>query len=313
MNVKRQILGVAKECRLFMHRAKAVTFMLANLLLVTFVGAPRSSSQMTGPDASAVEVPMLLRGSMPAVEVMVNGQGPFVFAIDTGAMGMARADSSLVERLGLPTVGRMRAGDGSGTSRSIDVVRLDSIAFGGVRFNNVRAPSRDYKASPRLSGVDGILGFNLFSEYLLTLDYAGKRVRLERGQLPEPDGAEVLGYEMVTGVPTVELGVGGLKLRGHIDTGNSIAAFILPGSLMTKLNLASPPVAAGAGTTVSSRVELKAARLKDSIRLGRFEFAEPRVVFPALTDDANIGSDAFRDFTVTFDQKNRRLRLSKRV
>ena len=43
-----------------------------------------------------------------------------------------------------------------------------------------------------------------------------------------PDGAEVLDYQTVSGVPTVELGVGGLKLRGHIDTGNSIGAFILP-------------------------------------------------------------------------------------
>jgi hypothetical protein len=161
--------------------------------------------------------------------------------------------------------------------------------------------------------VDGILGLNLFSEFLLTLDYAGKRVRLERGQLPEPDGAEVLGYETVNGVPSVEVGVGGLKLKGHIDTGNTIGAFILPESVVKGLPLASPPVAAGAGTTVSSRVELKAARLKDSIRLGRFEFTEPRVVFPALTDDVNIGSDAFRDFAVTFDQKNKRLRLLKHV
>ncbi len=34
--------------------------------------------------SAVVELPMLFRGPMPAVEVKVNGQGPFIFAIDTG-------------------------------------------------------------------------------------------------------------------------------------------------------------------------------------------------------------------------------------
>jgi aspartyl protease len=302
----------AQWLRLLMRRVKTLGRAPARLLLASLLGVTQSSSQITRMDSAVVEVPMLLLGPMPAIEVMVNGQGPFVFAIDTGATGMARADSSLVERLKLPTVGRMRGGDGSGRSRSMEVVRLDSITFGGLRFENVRAPTRDYRTYPHLSGVDGILGFDLFSEFLLTLDYAGRRVRLERGRLPEPDGAEVLGYEAGSGPPAVEIGVGSFKLRGRFDTGNAIGAFILPESLVQRLSFASPPVAAGTGSTLSSRVELRAARLKDTIRLGRFEFAEPRVIFPALTDEANIGSEAFRDFAITFDQQNRRLRLRKR-
>jgi len=295
-----------------MHKVKAVLFALANLLFGSFVGVAQSSPQMTNPNISTAEVPMILRGPTPAIEVMVNGQGPFVFAIDTGARGLARADSSLVERLKLPTVGQVQAGDGSGRSRSMDVVRLDSIAFGGVQFNDVRAATRDYNLAPNSPKVDGILGFDLFSEFLLTLDYPNKRVRLERGELPQPDGAEVLGYKSDGGMAVVELVLGGRKLKGVIDTGNAIAAFVLPESLAGKLPLASQPVVIGMARTVSSRVEIKAARLKESIRLGRFEFTEPRVVFPALTEDINIGSEAFREFAVTFDRKNQRLRLKRR-
>jgi hypothetical protein len=195
----------------------------------------------------------------------------------------------------------------------MDVVRLDSIAFGGVQFNNVRAPTRDYNRSPSAPKVDGILGFDLFSEFLLTLDFPAKRVRLERGQLSKPDGAEVLSYENSKGAPEVELSVGSLKIKGHIDIGNSIAGFILPESLVKTLPLASEAVVVGRARTVSSEVEIKAARLKDSIRLGRFEFTEPRIVFPALSDEVNIGAETFREFVVTFDQKNNRLRLEKRV
>jgi Aspartyl protease len=53
----------------------------------------------------SVELPMKSRGLMPAVEVVVNGRGPFLFAIDTGAGGRLRVDSSLVARLGLKVTG----------------------------------------------------------------------------------------------------------------------------------------------------------------------------------------------------------------
>lgn len=292
-----------------MRKLKAVLFALVNLLFGSLTVAAQSEPQATSTGANVVEVPMILRGSTPAVEVMVNGKGPFVFTIDTGAMGMARADSSLVEALKPPVIGKMRGGDGSGRSTSMDVVRLDSISFGGLQFNNVRAPTRDYNRSSGGARIDGILGFNLFSEYLLTLDFPAKRVRLERGQSLRADAADVIGYDGSGGIPVVEIAVGGRKLKGRIDTGNAIGEFVLPESLVKKLPLASEAVVVGRARTVSSDVEIKVARLKDSIRLGRFEFTEPRVVFPALTEDANIGSAALGEYVIAFDQKNSRLRL----
>src|SRR5215216_1606356 len=242
---------------------------------------------------------------------MVNGQGTFLFAIDTGARGMARVDSALVAKLKLQSVGKMQGGDPSGRTTTMDVVQLDSIAFGGVQFNNVRAPTRDYNASGRLPKIDGILGFDLFTDYLLTLDFPAKRVQLRRGELPQADGEEVLSYESPNGTPVVELGVGSFKVKGRIDTGNSIGGFILPESLVNKLPLASSPIVVGMARTISSQVEIKMVSLKDSIRFGRYEFAEPKIVFPALSNDINIGSEALHEFALTFDQKHKRLRLIK--
>ncbi len=272
----------------------------------------QSPFQTTVTKNVAVDVPMLFRGTMPAVEVMVNGQGPFLFAIDTGAQGMARVDSTLVEKLKLQSVGKMRASDGSGQNiRTLDVVELDSIAFGGVKFQAVRAPTRNYNLSPNSQKIDGILGFNLFADYLLTLDYPAKRVRLERGELPKPDGAEIISFENPNGIPIVELFVGSAKVKAHIDSGNTIGGFVLPTLLVEKLTFAASPKIVGRARTVSNDVEIKEGRLKDGIRLGRFEFTEPTVVFPALSDDANIGAKVLREFALTFDQKNKRLRLKR--
>lgn len=262
--------------------------------------------------SAVVELPMLFRGPMPAVEVKVNGKGPFLFAIDTGAGGAGRVDSSLVEKLSLLEIGEARGSDGSGANaRSMKVIQVDSITIGDLEFRNLSLPSRDYNTAPNLPHIDGILGFNLFSDYLLTLDYAAKRVRIEKGQLPEPNGAEILNFESPRGIPVVELQVGDAKLKAHIDSGNTVGAFMLPASLAEKLNFVSPPVAVGKARTVSSEIEIKQGQMKGSIRLGRFEFPEPTINYPAVSQDGNIGSKALQDFALTFDQKNHRLKLAR--
>ncbi|HET9952194.1 MAG TPA: serine hydrolase, partial [Candidatus Eisenbacteria bacterium] len=60
-----------------------------------------------------VEVPMSMATHLPAVEVMVNGKGPYRFAIDTGGSGAARVDSAFAAALGLPVVGEVWGGDPS--------------------------------------------------------------------------------------------------------------------------------------------------------------------------------------------------------
>lgn len=270
--------------------------------------------QTTVARPTVVEVPMLFRGTMPAVEVMVNGQGPFLFAIDTGGQGTARVDSSLVEKLKLPVAGQIQASDGSGRNvRSLDVFALDSISLGGVQFKGVKAASRNYNTSPDMPKIDGILGFNLFSDYLLTLDFPAKRVRLEQGDLPTADGAEIISFENPRGIPVVELNVAGHMVNAHIDSGNTIGGFVLPASLVEKLTFAAAPLTVGKASTVSSEVEIKQGRLKNSIRFGGFEFAEPTIVFPALSDEANIGVKVLSEFSLTFDQKNKRLRLKRQA
>ncbi len=295
-----------------MRVLKAILFASIILLFSSLTVFAQSPSQTTVTKNPAVDVPMLFRGSMPAIEVMVNGQGPFLFAIDTGGQGLARVDSALVEKLKIQAVGKMQVTDGSGQNmRTLDVVELDSIAFGGVKFQAVRAPTRNYNTSASMPRIDGILGFNLFSDYLLTLDYPAKRVRLMRGELPKPDGAEIISFENPNGIPIVELVVGSSKVNAHIDSGNTIGGFVLPTSLVEKLTFAATPKIVGRARSVSNDVEIKEGRLKEKIRLGRFEFAEPTVVYPALSDDANIGSKVLREFALTFDQKNKRLRLER--
>jgi hypothetical protein len=51
-------------------------------------------------------------------------------------------------------------------------------------------------------------------------------------------------------------------------------------------------------------------QLRDTIRIGAFDFPQPTVQFPALSD-TNVGFKVLREFIVTFDQKNRRIKLER--
>lgn len=262
--------------------------------------------------SKAVELPMKFRDGEPVIEVTVNGQGPFLFAIDTGGQGELRADISLVEKLGLKKVGEVIVGDPSGkNNQTNDVVGIESLKIGDLEFHNLEAGTRDYNRRPGMK-IDGILCFELFKDYLLTLDYPAKLVRIEQGNLPEANGKDILSFENPRGIPVVKLGVGNQTIDTHIDSGNANGGFVFPTERIEKLQLASEPRVVGTARTVSNTFEIKEVKIKDSIRFGGFEYSEPTIVYPGPSPKlANIGAKILQDFVLTFDQKNKRLKLAK--
>jgi len=262
-------------------------------------------------NSTVAVAPMQMRGLMPVVEVKLNGQGPFVFMIDTGAGMQADIDPSVAARLGLQSSGRVINGDPSGENdREVATATITSIALGGAEFQNVTAVVRPQRITRDYPAVDGILGFALFSDYLLTLDYPKMQVRLTRGYLPPANATDTLNFELENRIPVIELGVGRIRLRAHVDSGNFVAGFILPEEIVEQLPLLTQPVVIGRARSVSNQIELKQVQLRDSIRIGGFEFPQPAITFPALSD-TNVGFKVLRDFAVTFDQKNRRLKLER--
>lgn len=264
---------------------------------------------------------------MPVVEVTLNGQGPFAFMIDTGAGMQADIDTSVAERLHLQPSGTAINGDPSGENdRQVATVSIASIIVGDrsvsgtrarrisdvrpVEFRNVTAIVRPHRITKDYPDVDGILGFALFKEYLLTLDYPEMQIKLSRDDLPPPNNTDIFNFEIENRVPVIELTIGRIRVPAHLDSGNFVAEFILPEEIIEQLQLLSPPVSVGSARSVSNRIELKQVQLRDPIRLGEFEFSQPQVTFPSLSD-TNIGYKVLRNFTITFDQKNRRMKLQR--
>src|SRR5438094_9329191 len=101
------------------------------------------AGSVTAQNSAVTIAPMQMRGWMPVIEVKLNGQGPFVFMIDTGAGMQADIDTAVATQLKLQPNGRVLNGDPSGENdREVNTATIDSITLGGVEFRNVTAVIR---------------------------------------------------------------------------------------------------------------------------------------------------------------------------
>lgn len=243
----------------------------------------------------------------PFAMVMVNGKGPFRFVIDTGTGGEAFVSADLVAQLGIPKSGQITLNDPSGQGgQRVPMVVLDSLQVAGVEFTGVKA------AVHNLGGGDGscqgLLGFALFRDYLLTLDYPNRRISLTSGDLKPDGGQSVLSFRMPDGIPIVSIAVGGTHIDAQLDSGG--AGLSLPLQLTSQLKFASQYASLSNAHSLSTRFMMMGATLAADVHLGSYTFKRPFVEINPAFPLANFGSCPMQGFALTFDQKNGLVRLS---
>ena len=262
--------------------------------------------ELAGPEIS---VPMHLEKGRPVVDVMLNGKGPLPFVLDTGAGGTV-LESDLVRELGLPTVGEVHIGDPIHPhGLAAKQVKIDRLAIGGLTLSGTTATAVENSGFREHLGARGVLGMPLFSELLLTIDYAGGEVRIARGELPDPDGRDILSFRQDHTI-RVPITVGAVAIEADVDSG-SPAAVSLPEEFMEKLPLDGKPVQIGKARTVTAEFPVYGATLKGAVMIGSHRLDNPALRFNKLPN-ANIGGEVLGRFAITIDQKNRRIRFREK-
>jgi hypothetical protein len=237
------------------------------------------------------------------VEARVNGKGPFRFILDFGS-NVISVKKSVASALGA-TVLQERNGR--------QLLHLDSLELGEAVFEDVVA-----RTDPEGLDGDGVLGFGLFREGLVTLDYPQRRLVLSKGSLPPVDGQEVLAYELVERMPHLPVSVGGETFLFNFDTGAGNTWLSLPQHMATRLELVRPavpgPLISNTGDDWVRRVQVgRAAR---DFTFGAHVVSRPRVHFVPDEDDPNggyflMGDLLLREFTLTFDLHHQRVRMER--
>jgi len=257
-------------------------------------------------ETSVHTAPLDVKQGVPLVRVRIDQQGPFVFVIDTGTNCDAIVSPRLVKQLGLSTTGRKTITDlgGHGT-HFLDTVDLKMLSFAGRDFRSVQAVVTDLPDGD--SVLDGVLGFSLFKNQLLTLDYPRHRLTLQEGTLAGTNANGVMQMRMVHGIPVVEINVAGARIDAGIDSGGR--GLSIPDSLISKLRFASSVDTVAFGRTQVSSFPLRGAVLDGAVELAGFRFEHPWLELNPIFSIANFGSSAMRDFIVTFDQRSKLIRF----
>ncbi len=261
--------------------------------------------------AAPIVVPFTLIDNQLYADVAVDGQGPFRFLLDTGAVDLVTP--ALAARLGLtPAAGVTMHGAGNASVQG-GIVTVPSLVFGGAALTgeNFYTLSLDTVASLTGTPVDGILGFEFFRRYVTRFDFAAHTLTLTDPAAFRPDDAgTAIAMTFKANTPEIEGSYGGIAGTFDIDTGDN-GGLTLTAPFVAAHHLADRPgphVDVVSGVSVGGNVYSRILR-GDELVLGGVRVGRPVTelssntggLFATGTFSGNIGIGVVKRFVMTLD------------
>lgn len=257
-------------------------------------------TRISGP----VSVPAELSSHALFVSAMINGRGPFRMLVDTGSAitiispALAAAVGAIVHPLAdQPAYGT----NGFGHFTDLHPVLLQSVQIGGVGFEGVAACVTDsfdqtFQSDPR--HLDGILGFSLFDDLFVGLDFPHRRLLLSE-QWPDslPPIRAQLPLQTDGDVPFVPVRIQGRPIDVMIDSGSN-DDFDLPADFARSLRWQDHPVPGSLVAVVGEVGRESIGRLAGNLRLGAVR--QPGPATSISTGAPSIGVRLLENFCVLF-------------
>ena len=120
-----------------------------------------------------------------SVGVMIDGKGPFRFAVDSGA-DRSVIGQALARQLGLPPGDRVSLHSTTGTTL-VDTVRIGTLKIGASEIGGISAPA----LPERFVGAQGLLGIDALADQRLLLDFDGRTITVQdTRRIPAPPKGE---------------------------------------------------------------------------------------------------------------------------
>jgi hypothetical protein len=269
--------------------------------------APGSTSIDSAPNVIAAE----WDGNLPVVSVYLNSAGPYRFLLDTG-VGSTRVSHRCAReaKLALFDANVRIDAAGAASDHEMKATTIDSLRLGDALFSNVSAVVFDTE-----DHFDGVLGFPVFADVLLTIDGPAGRIVLERGRLPSPDSdpdcLPLQPGDVANSSPRVRGRVADRPALILIDSGFD-GFLYLAGSGPDSIDLDFRPDPDGAATalTLAGRREVHIGRLHERIDIASLAFENvPTIV--GMGPPVILGGEFLRGVVTTFDQRSGRVRFSR--
>jgi hypothetical protein len=256
-----------------------------------------------------VVLPAQQVSSYLVIEAKWDRYGPYHFLVDTGS-SVTLVTPALAKRY--PGRERLAAGgprvrvtSADGSVAELPEASLRRLELGGAHFDDVRVLLYDCAPISAHLGlkIDGVLGFPLFRDTVLTLDYPGKQVLLQPAKTAPLVPGTIIAFDDARKTPLIHVRLGDRSLVALIDSGSDATFSLNPVGVDPRFEF-GPVSGATVGTLGGDRTQ-KIGRLAETLAIGDQTFLRPIV---ETTDELSaIGGGLLQHFAVTFDQEHDRV------
>lgn len=256
-----------------------------------------------------VMVPTKAIGNFLVVEAKGDRSGPAHFLVDTGS-SVTLVTPTFAKRHASKNAPpadapRVRVLSADGQTTELAPTTIEQLALGDARFEDVFALIYDCTALSAHLGIkiDGVLGFPLFRETLLTLDYPRGRVLLQSPRTAALIPGTAIPLNDASKTPLISLRLGDRSFLALIDSGSDAPLSLNPVGLNPAF--ATPPRAGATVGTLTGERHQRIGRLADTLGIGDFQLLQPIV---DLSDELSaLGGEILKNFSLTFDQEHDRV------
>lgn len=285
------------------------------------------------PGKSRVQFPIEVYNNLVVVPMVLNGQLPLKFILDTGVRTSILTEKAYSDILNLP-YSRKYSIAGPGGEKLVDAYVTNNVSLDlpGVqgRGHAMLVLDQDYLELRNYLGTDvhGILGYELFSRFIIEVNYEQKTLTL---MLPDrfrekrkyewlPIQIEDTKPYLTTSIELNDTTVFSAKLM--VDSGASHGLF-LETSSSPKIRVPEKNVTSAIGRGLGGIITGQIARIP-SIKLGKYEltnvitnFPDPNSYLDTLKTsrlvfrNGSIGGEILSRFTVIYNFPGEKLYLKK--
>jgi len=206
--------------------------------------------------------------------MMVNGQGPYRFIVDTGA-NRSVVSQALAERLGLPAVGE-------GTVHSVHgATPAPLVAVESLRYSNLEVPGNQMPMlqGAMLAGEQGLLGVDGMVGRRLMLNFDDQCIEIIPANRAPPLGrgwTRLRGELRFGNLVVVEGRINGMRVNVLIDTGSnvSLANNALHQMLASRVRFSRDSEGYGRAYTAGDPVVLDTAIIVPDLTIGELNMTD---------------------------------------
>ncbi len=243
------------------------------------------------------------------------------FVLDSGSSGIS-LDSATVDYLKLHPVPTDKTIKGVGGIRKVPFLYNQTLRFPGLTVDSLDFHVNDYSVLTSVYGeqIDGIIGYSLFSRYILRLDYDSQRISIcTIGSVTYPKGGFLL-HPRIGNLATTSVRVTDARridARFLYDIGAGVCMlfnqdFIEDSQFLKKTRR----LYAKQGEGVGGKIDMQLTVIKD-LKLGPYRFhSVPAFVFEDRNNVTSypdlgglIGNDLLRRFNAIINYRKREFYL----